>query len=302
VLVDEVATEEEGRAHERRKTRGVNRVEDLPPQAVVCWQLPGWEEKQQQLQAEEEAAKAAVRAEAAELKKAAREKAARAASTSVSGSSSGGSAAKSGHDHGRGEGFAWSAADDKLLRKLVNSTGTSQWEDKARQLGGSRSANAVAHRWRKLETAAGSGGGSGAGGGSHKKKADVGQSKFNMDADLMQCGTWGDSEREKLLELVATHGTGNWSERAAQLAKINWGKSTGDNQRSAAGCRLAYYATVVPRPKTFKRGALTMVNQTTNASAELSSSKKRGSLSAGGAEETSKRQRSDPSNSANPCD
>jgi hypothetical protein len=60
----------------------------------------------------------------------------------------------------------------------------------------------------------------------------------------VQCGSWLEKERRALLQLVAKHGTGNWSQIAEELG-------TG---RTAFGCRYAYYATVVPRPKGYKRG------------------------------------------------
>ena len=45
----------------------------------------------------------------------------------------------------------WTVQDDAKLRQLIETTGTGNWEEKARQLGGGRSGNAVSHHWRKLK-------------------------------------------------------------------------------------------------------------------------------------------------------
>ena len=109
-------------------------------------------------------------------------------------------------------------------------------------MGGERTANAVSHRWRKLKEDE-------ANGvtttyhynhtSQHQQQQQQHQAQhrerqtdpmlmlergsksiFEIQEDYVQCGTWGDSERTKLLALVAKHGTGNWAEKAAQLGKV----------------------------------------------------------------------------------
>jgi hypothetical protein len=60
------------------------------------------------------------------------------------------------------------------------------------------------------------------------------------DQNMVECGSWDESERKKLLKLVAKLGTGHWDKIAEKIGA-----------RSIHGCRYAYYTTVVPRPKMF---------------------------------------------------
>jgi hypothetical protein len=124
-------------SHQARQRRGLNTAVELPDEALVHWRLPGCEAAEERLSQSKRELEAQSRQEQAQartpLKRPKGDHKPKATPQS------------SGGAEGEQHGSLWTAADDKVLRRLVVTMGgPGAWEQKAERFGPSRSAGGVA--------------------------------------------------------------------------------------------------------------------------------------------------------------
>lgn len=92
----------------------------------------------------------------------------------------------------------WTEKEDKLLKKLIETSGASDWESKAKQFHDRRSAGALRRRWCLL-------------------RDEIAEEGVTDDAKRAPAGPWTEAEDSELAKLVKKSGANDWDEKAAQF-------------------------------------------------------------------------------------